>query len=181
MVRAGVHDHLVSHLGALQRGLDRLDLIRRNVGVLLAEQAEHAALDLGRAVERGLRAAGPLGRRDAAAVEARRRRDVGLAGGEVGHVAADAEAHRADLPAAHLGTLAQERGRVVRVGDRLVYPHLHQQLDAGGHAGLVVAELDAGVRAVEEVRREHDVALARDALGDVADVRVDSEDFLHDD
>ena len=43
--------------------------------------------------------------------------------------------------------------------------------------GVVVAVLDARPRAVEVVRRERHVALARDALGDVADVRVHAEDL----
>src|SRR4030095_8358621 len=39
------------------------------------------------------------------------------------------------------------------------------------------AHVDIGRGAVEEVRRERDVALARDALGDVADVRAHAADL----
>ena len=45
-------------------------------------------------------------------------------------------------------------------------------------AGLVVAELDAGRGAVEELGREHHVAFGGDAIRDRADVRVDAEDLL---
>jgi hypothetical protein len=46
---------------------------------------------------------------------------------------------------------------------------------------LAVAELDASLEAVEQRRRDGDIAFGREAVGNVADVDVDAENFLNDD
>ena len=118
-------------------------------------------------------AARALRPRDAAAVEARRGAHVGLAGGEIRHVPADAEAHRADpSPRTSLRARSQ-RDRRLRVRDHLVGARAApSSFMPPAMPVVVVAVLDAGPGAVEVVRRERDVALARDALGHVADVRL---------
>src|SRR2546427_6549277 len=86
VVGARVDHHLVIDAGLLQRAADLVDLRGRDQAVLLAEQTQDLALDLSRAPDRRRLAAWALKRGDPAAVEARRRRDVGLARGEIGHV-----------------------------------------------------------------------------------------------
>ena len=52
---------------------------------------------------------------------------------------------------------------------------------AGGLAVVVVGELDAPLPAVEEGRRDGQIAFPGKPVGDLADMAVDAENFLDDD
>ena len=52
------------------------------------------------------------------------------------------------------------------------------ELDAALAVGALVAELDAALRAPEDVGREHHEAIERVLIGHAADVLVDAEDLL---
>jgi hypothetical protein len=83
--------------------------------------------------------------------------------------------------------LAGLRGVVDRGLDVSQHPGRGQRFDgrlqrhAGAHVVGRIAELHAGLDAVESGRRHREVSVRRVAIGDRADVRVDAEYFLDDD
>src|SRR5438093_9126084 len=169
VLRAGVDDHLDCLPVTPGLGLELLDAVERDVRVLLAEEGEHGALELRRL----------LGR-EPAAVEGCARLDlVGeLAGGEIGHAPAHAEARDPDPVGAHEGLLLEVRNGAPEVGDDLrVLERLHQRDRLGE---LVVADRATLSAAPVEIRRERNVALARDPARHVLDVVVQSERLLDD-
>src|SRR5262249_31159590 len=82
VIRSGIHDHLGLLARPLQLGLQLLDRVEGDEGVLLAEEGEDGCPQLRRPVDR-----------DAATVERHRCLDLlrQLAGGEVAHASAHAE------------------------------------------------------------------------------------------
>ena len=66
----------------------------------------------------------------------------------------------------------------LHVGEHIARLELHHDLDAAAHALAVVAELDAGLDAVEHRGRDRDVTVGRVAVAYRADVLVDAEDLL---
>ena len=182
MVGVGIHhdlvaDVVVADVVRFQGAADRVHLGHRNVRVLPAEQTQHTPADPpGSADGRGLAAEAAFAG-NAASVEAGRGSDVGFARGEIGHVAADAEPHCADLvPDDEVLALEKRDGRA-RVGDHLVGPESVEELDALLHPGVVVAVLDARAGAVEEVGRERHVAFLGDPPGHVPNVGVHPENL----
>nr|ABU51111.1 BpiB07 [uncultured bacterium Bio9] len=65
--------------------------------------------------------------------------------------------------------------------DRLVEADFAHEFPAARVTRFVVAELDAAFDMIEERRRDCGVAVVGETVGDVAHVRIDAEDFLHDD
>src|SRR5207244_6690609 len=167
VLRAGIDDHLDRLAVAPGLGLQLLDAVERDVRVPLAEEGEHGALELGRL----------LGRK-AAAVEGRARLDlVGeLAGGEIGHAPAHAEARDPDPVGAHEGLLLEVDNRAAEVADDLrVLERLHERDRLGQ---LVVTDRATLPAAPVEIRRERDTALDRDSPRHVLDVVVQAERLL---
>src|SRR2546425_7131042 len=144
--------------------LQPLDVVERNERVLLAEEGEHRALEL-----RGLLD------RDPAPVEGCARLDlVGeLTRAEVGHAPAHAEARDPDPVGAHEGLLLEVGNRAAEVGDDLrVLERLHEP---DRLRQLVVTDRATLPAAPVEIRRERDIALARDSARHVLDVVVQTE------
>ncbi len=94
---------------------------------------------------------------------------------EIGERAAPAIADDRDL-----ATLRRHIDGCLNVGERTVIADCAAQLTAAGDGGLVVTELDAPLGAVEEGRRDGEVALRGETVRDPAHVIVDAEDLLHD-
>src|SRR5262252_11124959 len=82
VIRPGIHDHLGLLAGARELGLQLLDRVERDEGILFAEEGQNRCTELRRLVDR-----------DAAAVERHRCLDLlrELARGKVAHAAAHAE------------------------------------------------------------------------------------------
>ena len=81
-------------------------------------------------------------------------------------------AYRADPPGEPRGGDVAQRG----IGQR---PGL--QLPAPGDVGRRVTDVHAALVAVEQRRRDHEVAVGGKPVADAADVAVDAEDLLRDD
>lgn len=118
-----------------QAGQDRVAGLLRAVGVLFGEMQHQPALDLFRLVEQRL---------DAHAVVAHRAGDVGARRGEVGQLAAHAEADEADPGVDHLLALAQVLDTGGDVVHRGVQVDALEQLDGLGEGRFVVAQVDPG-------------------------------------
>src|SRR5437016_3071879 len=164
---AGVDDDLDRLPVAPGLGLQLLDALEGDEGVLLAEEGEHGALELRRLLDR-----------NAAPVEGHARLDlVGeLARGEVGDAPAHAEARDADPVGAHEALLLEVGDAARDVGDDLrALERLHEPDRLGE---LVVADRASLPASPVEIRRERDVALARDPAGHVLDVLVQPERLL---
>jgi hypothetical protein len=159
-------------LGAPREGLlDLLDRRHRDILVLLGEMHDDRAFDARREVERLL---------DPDPVIADGAIDARLGRGEIGELAAEAEAERADLS----GALPQSAQRLHRRGD---VPHplgdveFLVELEGLLPIRLGLPELDILLDPPEEIRAEHDVTLGGIEIGDVAHVLVDAEDLLDED
>src|SRR2546425_12599798 len=147
--------------------LQPLDVVERNERVLLAEEGEHRALEL-----RGLLDRDPAPREGWARLDL-----VGeLTRAEVGHAPAHAEARDSDPVGAHEGLLLEVGNRAAEVGDDLrVLERLHEPDRLGQ---LVVTDRATLPAAPVEIRRERDIALARDSARHVLDVVVQTERLL---
>ncbi len=102
------------------------------------------------------------------ALEARRRK--------IGERAAPAIADDRDLA----GLCSHVDGRL-DVGEGTVIADRSAQLAPAGDGGLVIPELDSALGAVEEGRRDGEIALRGETVRDPAHVIVDAKDLLHDD
>jgi hypothetical protein len=159
-------------LDALVRGghrRDRVDLLARDERIGAAPVHDRGAGDRPGAIDRG---------RDRRAVVDDRHVRVGVDGDLIGDRAAEAEADHTGPAVAHLGQRPQRLERGDRVTDRRREVQLRHRGPAGLHAGLVVAQLEARLRAPEEIGREHDVAQLAQAPRARADVVGDAEDLM---
>ena len=80
------------------------------------------------------------------------------------------------LPAALAAAIAAAMSS--RVFSRSILPAIAMPLRARGR---VIADIDAGLDAVENRRRDGEIACRREAVGHRADVMVDAENLLDDD
>ena len=80
--------------------------------------------------------------------------------------------------AAHVAHVCEVLERGDAVVDTLHEVELAHHRDRVGEALLVVVGLPVGLDAPEHVRREDDIALAGEPLGDGTDIRTDAEDLL---
>ncbi|MNT09645.1 hypothetical protein D3C72_1444350 [compost metagenome] len=126
------------------------------------------AFDLRHEVERAF---------DAHAVVAHGRVHARVRGGQVGQLAAEAEAQRADLAGA--GRVRAQRLHARRdVGHAGFDVELLEEAEGALPVFGRVAQIDAGLHAPEQVGREHHVAFLRIEVGHLAHVGIDAEDLL---
>ena len=114
---------------------------------------------------------------DADAVIADRAIDIGARRGEIGELAAEAEAERADLADA-FGARAQHLQGIGGVLDRLIGVEALIIAERLVEIGLGVAELDAGLQSPEQIRREHNITFLGIVIGDLAHRGIDAENLL---
>ena len=114
---------------------------------------------------------------DADAVIADGAIDIGARRDEISELAAEAEAERADLAVA-FGARAQHLQRVGGILDRLIGVEALVIAERLAEIGLGIAELDAGLHAPEQIRRQHDVTFLGIVVGDLAHRGVDAENLL---
>src|SRR5213593_1674313 len=144
--------------------LDLLPVLLRDGGIGLAPVEDHRGLRL---LRRGVR--------DAAAVVRDRGGDaVDPRGREPRHGAAEAIPDDADLEARLLRLLHRGAHVLHRIVDRQLAAHGAAALDVG----LLVARFEPALDPVEQRRRDREVALLGEAIGDALDVVVDAEDLL---
>src|SRR5215472_5832353 len=154
---------------ALERVLD-LGLRRRRTELVLLGDVEHQRLlDRFGLVERAL---------DADSVVADGSVCVGTRRHQIGELAAEAVADRADLARAgrELPQMRERRREVIdalRLVEALVKRERLLPLGIG-----LIGDLDAGLLAPEQVGAEHDIALPREAVGQIAHHLVDAENLL---
>src|SRR6266566_2059389 len=110
----------------------------------------------------------------AAVVRDGRRHAVDARCGQPGHGAAEAVADHADLEAGLLRLLDGRADVLHRVVDRQLTAHGAAALDVR----LLVARLEAALDSVEDRGRDGQVAVLREAVGDVLDVVIHAEDLL---
>ena len=151
-------------------GVQRADLhhmLVRDDRVALAEMELH----------RTVRRLGPVFV-DLAAVVTDRRSDMEAAGGQPGQRPAPAVAHHAcDSWAGSGPDVLHRRAHVQH--DRLPGQRRAQRPPTGGVVGRI-GQLDAALDPVEQRRRDGQITLGGEAVGDVADVGGDAEDLLAD-
>ena len=97
-----------------------------------------------------------------------------------GEQAAEAEADDADLAAAGLGHVVDGCLDVLHDPRAWQGHHGGFQCNAGLHGGFVVAGVHALFNPLEDGRRNRQVALGGEAVGDLLDVRIHAKDFLQD-
>jgi hypothetical protein len=162
----------------VEAGEDLHAAFEGDVGVLAAPDHEELALDVGGAGEGVVvHACAEAAFVDVGGVEAGGGEDVGVHGGAEGEVAADADAHGAELAGA-VG--AGERGGRGRRGRRRRSWRVLGGLEgvAAVGAGLVVGEDGAGgFELVVDLGHGDDVAVAGEHGGGAADGRGDLEDL----
>src|SRR6266540_5128147 len=148
-------------------GSDPRMMLRRNGLIGLAPMEQHRAARLLR---------GRVG--DAAAVVAHRAcHAVDTCGRQPGQRAAEAIADDADLEPLGRQGLDGCANVLDGVLDGKFPPDGAATLDILG----LVANGEVALDAVEDGRRQRDIAISREAIGDPFDMRVDAEDLLHDD
>ena len=165
----GARIDVALELGELGQGL--LDLRhrrRRHEAVVAGEMQQQRALDLLGFLQILL---------DIDAVIADGRIDAGPRRGEIGELAAQAIAQCRDLAVAALD-LAQRVDRRLDVLGGLVLVEALIEIEGPLEILLAIAELDIGLEAMEEVRRQDEIALLGILIGDLADMAVDAEDLL---
>ena len=116
---------------------------------------------------------------DADAIERDRRIDVVARGGEIGELAAEAEAHGGSLAGA-LGPCPERIERRTDVDEGLVHVEALVETEGLGKIVLVVTEVHAGLHAPEEIGHEADITFRGIEVGDRAQARVDAENLLLD-
>ena len=131
---------------------------------------EHGAGDAARLVERFL---------NSDAIERDRRIDIVACGGEIGELAAEAEAHGGSLAGA-LGPRPERIERRPDVDEGLVHVEALVEIEGLGEIVLVVAEVHAGLHPPEEIGHEADIAFLRVEVGDRPQARIDPENLLLD-
>ena len=144
--------------------------VLRHEPIFAGEVHEHGAADAAGFVQCLL---------DADAVERDRRIDIVPRGGEVGELAAEAEAHGSHLAGA-LRPRPQRFDRGADIRDTLVHVEALVELEGLGEVGLVVAEVHAGLHPPEEIGHEADIAFLGVEVGDRPQARVDPENLLLD-
>src|SRR5438876_5726357 len=169
MVRTRINDHLGLLAGAGELGLQLLDGVEWDEGVLLAEEGEDRSAELWRLVDR-----------DAASVEGSRRLDLlrELAGGEVAHAATHAEPGDADPVGSDEGLPLEVADGAAHVRDDVLVAHALHERDR--LPDLIVADRASLAGPPVEVGREGDVALGGDPPRHVLDVPVQPERLLDD-
>ena len=109
----------------------------------------------------------------AAVIADRRRKSRQFCRGGIGDAAAEAEADDADradiLDGIDGGLGVAQYRRPVGIGDE--FPRVR-------HFIRRIAALEIGLDAVEDRRRDRDIALAGETVADAADVVIDAKDFL---
>ena len=175
VARAGV---LVEIVGLALSGHLRVNFVhevRGWVGVLLPEQPQHGAIDVGRLLQWRLAVA--EGYADVAAVEHHRGGQVrDVAGRQIGHAPAEAEPDDAYLAVDEGLTIQVVHGGVDVGQDARVVALLHPP---DGGLQFLMQPSDHASLPVEHGRGQPHVSLGREPVGDGLDVRVDAPDFLN--
>ena len=151
-------------------GGDGFDRLLRDEGVLAGEVHEQGAGDAAGLAQRLL---------DPHAVERDRRIDIVARSGEVGELAAEAEAHGRGLAGA-LGPGLQRVERRADVDEGPVHVEALVEAEGPGEVDLAVPEVHAGLHPPEEIGHEADVAFLGVEVGDLSQARVDPENLLLD-
>ena len=167
MVAAGIKIKFdIRSLG--ERSLDLLARFRRRVFVELGEMKHHRALDLRGLADIGL---------DADPVIADGAIDIGARRDEIGELAAEAEAERADL-ADTFRTRAQHLQCIGRILDRLIGIEALIIAERLVEIGFGIAEVDARLHPPEQIRRQHHITFFGIIIGGFAHRGIDAENLL---
>ena len=122
-----------------------------------------------------------LGRNAAAVIRHRSAEAVQRAGSAPGEQTAPAKTNNAHLGAAGFGSIVNRRLNILHDARTWQRPHSGLQRDAFSHAGFVVAQINAWLDALKRGGRDSKIALRSKTVCHVADVRVDTENFLQHD